>query len=67
MTEFTMTDIDAQYVELLPTKETLFYVNFGNHNWSSIYASNSSLAVNAATLLSSAESAAVQSISVTQG
>jgi hypothetical protein len=67
MTDFTMTEIDAQHVELLPAKETLFYVNFGNHNWSAIYASNSSLAVNAATLLSSAESAAVQTISVSQG
>ncbi len=67
MTDFTMTEIEAQHVELLPAKETLFYVNFGNHNWAAVYATNSSLAVNAATLLSAANSAAVQTIGISQG
>lgn len=59
----TIADLDAQSVELLPSKETLWF----NTNWAAIYASNSSLAVNAATLLSSANSAAVQTIAVSQG
>ena len=48
---------------LLPTKETLFW----NHNWAGIYASNSSLALNAGTFFSQANSAAVQTIQVAQG
>jgi hypothetical protein len=59
----TIADLDAQSVELLPSKETLFF----DSNWAAVYASNSSLAVNAATLLSSATSAAVQNIVVAQG
>ncbi|MET0715897.1 MAG: hypothetical protein ABWY57_13370 [Mycetocola sp.] len=59
----TIAELDAQSVELLPSKETLFF----DANWAAVYASNSSLAVNAATLLSSANSAALQSIHVYQG
>jgi hypothetical protein len=59
----TIAELDAQSVELLPSKETLFF----DTNWAAIYASNSSLAVNAATLLSSANSAALQYINVSQG
>jgi hypothetical protein len=61
--ELTLTDLDLQQVELLPARETLFF----NNNWANVYASNSSLALNAATLFSQANSAAVQTIAVSQG
>lgn len=60
---YTITEIEAQHVELLPAKETLFF----NNNFAAIYASNSSLALNAVTAFSSANSAAYQVISVSQG
>jgi hypothetical protein len=62
MIEITMSELENQSVELLPEKETLFL----NHNWASVFASNSSLAVNAATILSQANSAANQVILVSQ-
>lgn len=62
--ELTITELTTEHVELLPCRETL---TFGNTNWASIYASNSSLALNAASLFSVANSAAAQSIVVTQG
>ncbi len=61
--ELTLTDLDLQQVELLPARETLFF----NYNVANIYATNSSLALNAATLWSQANSAAVQTIVVGQG
>ena len=64
MEKMTTTELEGQSFELLPSKETLF-LNFG-HNWAAVYASNSSLAVNAATLLSQANSAAMQEIAVMQ-
>ena len=63
MTTISHSELESETVELLPEKETLFF----NHNWAGIYASNSSLAVNAATLLSSATSNATQTIAVVQG
>lgn len=62
MQEFTITELDGQQVELLPSKETLFF----NVNWANVWASNSSLALNAGTLWSQANSAALQSVSVSQ-
>jgi hypothetical protein len=61
--EITLSELDIESADLLPARETLF---FNTYNWAGIYASNSSLAVNAATLLSQANSAAVQTIVVTQ-
>jgi len=61
--ELTISELDAQLIELLPARETLNV--FGN-NWAAIYASNSSLALNAASAFSTANSMAVQQISVTQ-
>jgi hypothetical protein len=61
--ELTLTELDVESAELLPARETLF---FNTYNWAGVYASNSSLAVNAATLLSQANSAAVQTIGVSQ-
>lgn len=62
MKDFTMTEIEAQQVELLPSKETLFF----NYNWADVYASNSALAVNANTLFSQANAQALQSVSINQ-
>ncbi len=62
--ELTVIELDAEFVELLPARETL---SFGNTNWASVWASNSSLALNAASLGSSANSMAVQTISISQG
>lgn len=62
MTEYTSAELEQQCIELLPTKETLSFHN----NWANVVASNSALAVNAATLLSQANAAALQSVTVSQ-
>lgn len=62
-TNLTFAELDSEMVSLLPSKETLFL----NHNWANIYASNSSLALNAGTLFSVANSFAGQTIQVAQG
>ena len=62
--ELTIAELESEHTELLPPRETLF---FGNTNWASIMASNSSLALNAASLYSVANSAAVQTVTVSQG
>lgn len=61
-TKLTLAELDTEMVALLPSKETLHL----HSNWSSIYASNSSLALNVGTLLSQANSAAVQTITSSQ-
>ncbi len=66
MREINFTELEAEHTELLPTRETLNF-GFGNNNWAAIYATNSSLAVNAVSLGSLANSSAVQAIVVTQG
>jgi len=66
MRNLTIAELETEHTELLPTRETLTF-GFGNNNWAAIYASNSSLALNAASLGSMASSAAVQTIVVTQG
>jgi hypothetical protein len=58
----TIAELDTEAMALLPSKETLHW----GHNLASIYASNSSLALNAATLYSQANSAAMQGIWVSQ-
>ncbi len=63
MQHLTLTELDAQAVELLPSKETLFF----DTNLAVVSASNASYAVNAATLLSLANSNAEQYIAVIQG
>jgi hypothetical protein len=60
--ELTIQELESQQVELLPSRETLFL----DTNWASVYASNTSLALNAGSLLASANSAAVQTILVAQ-
>jgi hypothetical protein len=62
--ELTLTELDTQIADLLPERETL---TWGNNNWAGIYASNSSLALNAVTYGSVAQSSATQTINVAQG
>lgn len=62
-TELTITELEAESVQMLPARETLFF----NTNWANVVASNSSMALNAASLNSLANSAAYQSIHVSQG
>ena len=59
-TNLTYSELDSEMAALLPSKETLSW----HYNWTNIYATNSSMAINAATLLSHANSAAVQTIMV---
>lgn len=63
-TEITMTELESETVEMLPARETL---TFGSTNWANVVASNSSMALNAASFHSVAQSAAYQSINVHQG
>ena len=58
--ELTFEEIDSQQVELLPARETL------SGNFANIWASNTSMAINAASFGSVATSAAYQSITVNQ-
>lgn len=62
-TELTLADLESERIELLPAKETLHV----SSNWASVWASNSSLALNAASLGSTAQSAAYQAVIVSQG
>lgn len=61
-TVLTPVDLDAEVVELLPMKETLYF----NINVSPVIAVNLSMAVNAASIGSIANSAALQDILVLQ-
>jgi hypothetical protein len=61
--ELSSRDLDDERIELLPARETLFY----NSNWANIWASNSSMALNAASVNAFAHSTAVQSVTVNQG
>jgi hypothetical protein len=62
----SIAELESEHTELLPVRETLTF-GFGNQNWAAVYATNSSLALNAASILASANSAAVQTIVVGQG
>jgi len=62
--ELTISELDSEFIELLPERETL---HGGNFNWAYVAASNSSLALNAASFNSSATSTAVQNIGISQG
>ena len=64
--ELTIAELETEHTELLPARETLNF-GYGNTNWASIYATNSSMALNAGSLASVANSGAWQAISVTQG
>jgi hypothetical protein len=61
-TELTLSELAVQQAELLPERETLFF----DFNWANVYATNAAYAVNAATILSSANANAYQKIFVSQ-
>ncbi|WP_210414551.1 hypothetical protein [Microlunatus elymi] len=61
--EISTIELDTEYVELLPERETLFF----NFNWANVYASNSSIALNAGSLLANAQASANQAVVVSQG
>ena len=63
MRELNFIEIESEHIELLPTRETM---NVFGSNWAAIVATNSSLALNAASLGSLANSGAVQTIIVGQ-
>ena len=60
--ELTFSELEAETVELLPSRETLSF----HSNWANVYANNSSMAINAASFWSNAHSAAYQSVNVYQ-
>jgi hypothetical protein len=61
--ELALWELDNEQLELLPARETLTFHN----NWANIWASNTSVALNAASVYSNAYSAAYQNIAVNQG
>ncbi|QAY64617.1 hypothetical protein ET495_17010 [Xylanimonas allomyrinae] len=68
MNEITFLELEGESTELLPERETLLWnTNIFRTNYASVVASNSSLALNAASLFSAASSNALQSITVAQG
>ena len=64
MRELSFAELDTERTELLPILETLI---FGNTNFAQVWATNSSMALNAASLYAVANSAAGQTILVNQG
>ncbi|WP_156642223.1 hypothetical protein [Arthrobacter sp. B6] len=62
MKELTILELEGQQVELLPSRETLFL----DTNWAGVYATNTSLALNAGSLFSVAHSSAEQNIAILQ-
>lgn len=60
--ELTFRELDDERIDLLPARETLFF----NANWANVWASNSSMALNAASYFSNAHSTALQSVAVYQ-
>jgi hypothetical protein len=63
MQQLCLAELDDERIELLPARETLYI----HSNWANVYASNSSLALNAGSYQSFAHSAAYQSVYVSQG
>ncbi|WP_154674177.1 hypothetical protein [Nakamurella lactea] len=64
MSALTLRELSTESAELLPTRETLDFIHV---NYANVWASNSSLALNAASLFSLANSSAAQVITVAQG
>lgn len=59
--KLTRVELDLEEVQVLPEREAL-----GSYNWANIYASNTAVALNAASHFSVAKAAALQSIYVNQ-
>jgi hypothetical protein len=62
MQELNFAELDDERIELLPARETLYF----HANWANVWASNSSVALNAASHYSFAHSTANQTIVVSQ-
>lgn len=63
---FSADELDSEFAEMLPERETLHF-HGGNFNWANVYASNSSMALNVASLFANAQSQANQVVLVSQG
>jgi hypothetical protein len=59
--KLTSVELDLEEVQILPEREAL-----GTFNWANVWASNSSIALNAASFHSTATSVALQGINVNQ-
>jgi hypothetical protein len=62
MKELTIQELEGQAVELLPSRETLFL----DESWAAVSATNTSVALNAASLFSHANSTAAQFVAIVQ-
>lgn len=62
MRELDLHELEDERIDLLPARETLYF----HANWANVWASNSSMALNAASFYSLAHSTANQYISVSQ-
>jgi hypothetical protein len=59
--KLTKVELDLEEIQVLPEREAL-----GSYNWANVYASNTAVALNAASYWSVAKAAAVQTIVVKQ-
>ena len=59
--KLTNVELDLEEVQVLPEREAL-----GSYNWANVYASNTAVALNAASYWSVAKAAAVQTIVIKQ-
>jgi hypothetical protein len=59
--KLTKVELELEEVQVLPEREAL-----GGYNWANIYASNTAVALNAASYWSVAKAAAIQTIVVKQ-
>ncbi len=64
MTTLTIDELCTETAELLPTRETLDFIHV---NWANVWANNSALAVNAASIFANAQAAAYQQVNTLQG
>ena len=63
MKELTLQELEGEQVELLPSRETLSL----DLNWADVTATNTSVALNAGSIFSTAHSTALQAVFVQQG
>ncbi|MEU4295475.1 hypothetical protein AB0E63_45270 [Kribbella sp. NPDC026596] len=59
--KLTAVELDLEEIQVLPEREAL-----GSYNWANVYASNTAVALNAASYWSVAKAAAVQTIVIKQ-
>ena len=59
--KLTAVELDLEEIQVLPEREAL-----GSYNWANVYASNTAVALNAASYWSVAKAAAVQTIVIEQ-